>query len=164
MSENKSEKSKEKELITLLVKAYHDEVESAMNYMSYGHSLTGFRGEFIGEELLEDVSEEFNHSEKIAEHLNVKYDYLVPNSEDFSAKQDFFVNSLSLEEKPGEKEQKEVVKAVVKAERDAIQMYSKIAELSEELGHHTTRQLAEEFLSDEEKHLDEFESFLDGME
>lgn len=149
--------SNENKLKELLVKAYNEELESGMNYLSYGLSLNGVKGEFIGEKLISDVSEEFKHAEKIAKHLDVKFDHLVSNSKDFTSNQDFFYE-LEVSYRDNSSEVEEVVESVIEAESSAVDLYNEIIKVADNLGYHSTRDLAEELLADEEEHLDEFES------
>lgn len=146
----------------LLKQAYVEELKSAMNYTTIGTSLLGEKGENIGEELLEDVEEEYVHAQNIAHHLDVHFDELVSTANNLNMKQEEFDN-LEVKYRTNEEELIEVVERVIKAEESAIKLYSTIIKKAEENNQHTTRRLAERLLEDEEEHLDQFESYHEGL-
>jgi bacterioferritin (cytochrome b1) len=145
------------DLVEELKKAYTDELESMNNYLSIGEYLEGPVGQgIIGEDLLEDVDEELNHAEELARRLT-ELGEKPPSSVDYNPSQQVV---SKVEE---ETDVREAVEIVVQLEKDAVSRYEKIIEIAEHLGDSVTRKMAEDFLSDEEQHLDDFEGYLEGI-
>lgn len=147
------------ELVNELNLAYVEELRSLQNYLSMGVFLEGVSGQgVIGESLLEDVEEEKEHAERLAERITELDGKPAYSSEDLEVSQkvvESVVNELDMEE---------AVESVIELERGAINRYNRIIEISKENGDSVTRHMAEELLADEEKHLDEFEAYLRNLE
>lgn len=137
--------------------AFEDELTTLRNYLAMGEFLEGpYAQGIVGEELVNDVDEEASHAKKLAKRIT-ELDGKPPYSTERNVSQSV-VDSVE-----DETDVREAVEAVIELEREAVNRYSKIVELSRELGDDVTRDLAEELLADEEEHLDEFEGFLNGM-
>ena len=146
---------KSERVVELLKEAYFDEFESAMNYLSHAVALEGVRAERVADSLRDDVQEEVGHAEEIAERLEV-LDEVPPGPVHFEDTQEELV--------PPERPVTDVertIQGVISAEEDAVSHYRELAAAAEEAGDRATRHMAEEFIEDEEQHLDEFESYLE---
>lgn len=136
----------------LLKKAYGDELETVMNYLTNSIVLDGVRAEEIKESLQADIQEELNHAEMIGQRLK-QLDERPPGSAEFKANQDTLqppeqsTNVLS------------VIDGVLDAEEDAIETYRSLIDAAEEAKDPVTEDLAVTVLSDEEAHRSEFRGF-----
>jgi len=139
-------------LVNLLQDAYVDEIETIMNYISNGVSLHGIRAEQVGQSLLNDVQEELNHAQLLAERLNTLGE--VPHGS-----LDAVMSQQSLQPPAERNDVESVIKGVIDAETEAIELYREIIELAGEEGDYVTEDLAVQLLTDEEAHRAEFRDF-----
>lgn len=124
------------ELLDLLNKAVAREIGVSVQYMWQHVMALGMKSPEI-KDIFEDIAiEEMKHAEKIAERLF----YLggIPTTKPTPIK---VGGSL-----------KEMIEANLKAENEAIEMYTRIIELASEKGDSTTRLMFEEILTEEEEH------------
>lgn len=124
------------ELLDLLNKAIAREIGVSVQYMWHHVMAMGMKSPEI-KDIFEDIAiEEMKHAEKIAERLF----YLggIPTTKPTPIK---VGGSL-----------KEMIEDNLKAENEAIEMYTKIIGLASKKGDSTTRLLFEEILTAEEKH------------
>lgn len=124
------------ELLDLLNKAIAREIGVSVQYMWHHVMAMGMKSPEI-KDIFEDIAiEEMKHAEKIAERLF----YLggIPTTKPTPIK---VGGSL-----------KEMIEDNLKAENEAIEMYTKIIELASKNGDSTTRLMFEEILTEEEKH------------
>ncbi|MFZ2409997.1 MAG: ferritin-like domain-containing protein [Candidatus Methanoperedens sp.] len=124
------------ELLDLLNKAIAREIGVSVQYMWQHVMALGMKSPEI-KDIFEDIAiDEMKHAEKIAERLF----YLggTPTTKPTPIK---VGGSL-----------KEMIEANLKAEDEAIKMYTRIIELASEKGDSTTRLLFEEILTEEEEH------------
>ncbi|MDO9097348.1 MAG: ferritin-like domain-containing protein [Candidatus Methanoperedens sp.] len=124
------------ELLDLLNKAIAREIGVSVQYMWHHVMAMGMKSPEI-KDIFEDIAiEEMKHAEKIAERLF----YLggIPTTKPTPIK---VGGSL-----------KEMIEDNLKAENEAIEMYTKIIELASKKGDSTTRLMFEEILTAEEKH------------
>jgi bacterioferritin len=136
----------------LLQKAYQDELETVMNYMSNSIVLDGVRAEEIKESLNADIQEELDHAEQIGQRLK-QLDESVPGSEAFQA------NQHSLQPPEDTTDVIGVIQGVLDAEEDAIDTYRSLVKAAEEADDPVTEDLAVTVLTDEEAHRTEFRGF-----
>lgn len=141
----------EKTVIDLLKKAYTDELETTINYLSQGVRLETFDGHDVAEELLADVQNERQHAQRLGDRLKILGSE-PPTS--FEVGEYFEQDSLNGIEDPTDVVA--VIDGVIEAERSAIETYRKIVKEAREIDDYSTARLAEELLEDEEEHLQEF--------
>ncbi|MFC7199097.1 ferritin-like domain-containing protein [Halospeciosus flavus] len=140
------------EVTRLLKKAYQDEIETVMNYMTNSIVLDGVRAEEIKESLQQDIQEELGHAEQLGERLK-QLDEAPPASADFEAHQ------LTLQPPEDTTDVLSVIEGVLEAEEDAIATYRALIDAAEEADDPVTEDLAVTLLADEEAHRSEFRGF-----
>jgi bacterioferritin len=143
----------EQDVIDLLTKAYVDEVETTINYLSHAINLDTFDGRDVAEELLQDVQNEQDHAQQLGERIRVHNEKVPMSLED---NMDFSQNSLNNIEDTTDVIA--VIDGVIEAEKDAIETYKRLVEVARDVGDVGTASLAETLLRDEENHLREFRS------
>jgi len=140
------------EVTRLLRKAYEDEIETVMNYLSNSIALDGVRAEEIKESLQTDIQEELTHAEQLGNRLK-QLDESIPGSTDFTARQD------SLQPPEDTTDVVSVIEGVLDAENDAIETYRALINAAEEADDPVTEDLAVTILADEEAHRTEFRGY-----
>jgi bacterioferritin len=140
------------EVITLLRKAYIDEMETVMNYQTNAIVLDGVRAEEIKESLQTDIQEELTHAGQLGQRLK-QLDARPPGSAEFTARQG------SLQPPEDSTDVLSVIRGVLDAEEDAIDTYRSLITAAEEAGDPVTEDLAVTILADEEAHRTEFRGF-----
>ena len=140
------------EVITLLGKAYGDEIETVMNYQTNAIVLDGVRAEEIKESLHTDIQEELGHAEQLGQRLK-QLDARPPGSGEFTARQD------SLQPPEDSTNVLAVIRGVLDAENDAIATYRDLIDAAEAANDPVTEDLAVTLLADEEAHRTEFRGF-----
>lgn len=148
-----------RELRELLIDAYVDELETIVNYMGIAINLDTFDGHDIADELLADIQEELTHAEQLGNRIRV-LNGTVPLSLDEA----FVLNQDGINSTTGGNDIVGVIDGVIESENKAIETYTEIASLAQEVGDHGTYQLASSLLSDEEAHRQEFRSLRQGLE
>ncbi|GGL53704.1 ferritin-like domain-containing protein [Halocalculus aciditolerans] len=140
------------QVIELLQKAYQDEIETVMNYLSNSIVLDGVRAEEIKESLQTDIQEELGHAEQLGERLK-QLDAAPPGSAAFEASQH------DLQPPEDTTDVVSVIDGVVAAENDAIETYRALITAAEEADDPVTEDLAVTLLADEEAHRTEFKGY-----
>jgi bacterioferritin len=140
------------EITDLLRKAYGDEIETVMNYLTNSIVLDGVHAEEIKESLQADVQEELNHAEMLGNRLK-QIDERPPASEEFQARQH------SLQPPQDTTDVLSVIDGVLEAEEDAIATYRDLVNAAREADDPVTEDLAVTILADEEAHRTEFRGF-----
>jgi bacterioferritin len=140
------------EVITLLRKAYIDEMETVMNYQTNAIVLDGVRAEEIKESLQTDIQEELTHAGQLGQRLK-QLDARPPGSGEFTARQD------SLQPPEDSTDVLSVIRGVLDAEEDAIDTYRSLITAADEANDPVTDDLAVTILADEEAHRTEFRGF-----
>lgn len=140
------------EVTDLLKRAYQDEIETVMNYMTNSIVLDGLSAEEVKESLQQDVQEELGHAEQIGQRLK-QLDVSPPGSMEFEARQE------SLQPPEDTTDVLEVIEGVLDAEEDAISTYRDLVKKAEENDDPVTEDLAVTLLADEEAHRTEFRGF-----
>jgi bacterioferritin len=143
---------KKKEIIEKLTKAYWAEIETVMNYMANSTNLDGVRAEEIKKSLASDVNEELTHAQTIAKRIK-ELSGRVPGSTGFNSTQ------KSLQPSSDSTDVEYVIRGVIEAENDAIQMYTDIAKLCDGVDY-VTQDMVITLLADEESHRTVFEGYL----
>ncbi|NHN58996.1 MULTISPECIES: ferritin-like domain-containing protein [Halorussus] len=139
------------EVTDLLKKAYSDEIETVMNYLTNSIVLDGVSAEEVKESLETDIQEELGHAEMLGQRLK-QLDERPPASYDFEARQE------SLQPPEDSTDVLSVINGVLDAEEDAIETYrSLITAAGDE--DPVTEDIAVTILADEEAHRTEFRGF-----
>jgi bacterioferritin len=149
-------KPKREELIRMLTQAYWMEIETVMNYVSSSINPDGVRAQEIRESLEQDIQEELGHAKQFGERIKELYG-VVPESMEFAPEQKY------LQPPDHQTNIVHVIKGVIEAEAGAIEHYSKIVELCEDLDL-VTQDMVIAILRDEQGHLRLFEGFLREFE
>ncbi|WP_158056768.1 ferritin-like domain-containing protein [Halorussus halophilus] len=139
------------EVTDLLKKAYADEIETVMNYLTNSIVLDGVSAEEVKESLEADIQEELGHAEMIGNRLK-QLDERPPASYDFEAQQE------SLQPPEDSTDVLSVIEGVLEAEEDAIQTYRQLIDAADG-DDPVTEDLAVTILTDEEAHRTEFRGF-----
>lgn len=140
------------EVTQLLKKAYQDEIETVMNYLSNSIVLDGVRAEEIKESLQQDIQEELSHAEQLGQRLK-QLDERPPGSAEFEASQH------SLQPPEDTTNVLAVIEGVLDAENDAIDVYRDVINAAEAADDPVTEDLAVTILADEEAHRTEFRGY-----
>ena len=136
----------------LLKRAYGDELETVMNYMTNAIVLDGVSAEEVKESLQADIQEELNHAEMLGRRLK-QLDERPPGSAEFTARQD------SLQPPEDSTDVLSVINGVLDAEEDAIETYRALVDAAREADDPVTEDYAVTVLADEEAHRTEFRGF-----
>ncbi|WP_135827244.1 ferritin-like domain-containing protein [Halorussus ruber] len=139
------------EVTDLLKKAYSDEIETVMNYLTNSIVLDGVSAEEVKESLEADIQEELNHAEMLGHRLK-QLDERPPASYDFEARQE------SLQPPEDSTDVLSVIEGVLDAEEDAIETYRALIKAAGDEDP-VTEDIAVTILSDEEAHRTEFRGF-----
>ena len=143
---------KREEIIELLKTAYFMELETVMNYVSESINPDGVRAQQIKESLEEDITEELDHARQFAARIKELYG-VVPGSMDFEAGQAF------LQPAEHQTDVVHVIKGVIDAESKAIEHYTRLVAVTEEVDP-VTNDMVIAVLHDEQGHRRQFEGFL----
>src|SRR3954453_15689946 len=139
-------------VIELLTKAYWMEIETVMSYIANSVNPEGVRAQEIKESLQTDIQEELGHAQQFAERIKELYG-VVPGSLEFSAEQSYL-------QPPDEQvDIVHVIKGVIEAETGAIEHYTKIVEVTDQVDP-VTNDMVIDILHDEQGHRRLFEGFL----
>jgi bacterioferritin len=147
-----ADKTKIREIVTELTKAYWMEMETVQNYLAQSTNLDGVRAKEIKESLAEDIEGELGHARKLANRIYV-LGGLVPGSLDFKPSQ------KSLQPSQDTTDIVSVIRGVIEAESEAVEQYRKIIEICNEIDW-ATQDLCIQLMADEQEHRREFISFL----
>ena len=140
------------DVIDLLRRAYADELETVMNYLTNSIVLDGLAAEEVKEGLRVDIQEELTHAEQLGDRLK-QLDARPPGSAEFEARQD------SLQPPEDSTDVLSVIEGVIDAEEDAIATYRSLIGAAREADDPVTEDLAVTILGDEEAHRTEFRGF-----
>ena len=143
---------KREEIVELLKTAYFMELETVINYVANSVNPDGVRAQEIKESLEEDIQEELDHAQQFASRIKELYG-VVPGSLDFQVAQTFL-------QPPEEQiDVVHVIKGVIEAETTAIEHYTRIMEITEQVDP-VTQDMVITILRDEQGHRRLFEGFL----
>jgi bacterioferritin len=143
---------KRDEIIDLLKKGYFAELETVINYVTNSVNPDGVRAQEIKESLEEDIQEELGHAQQFAQRIKELYG-VVPGSMEFRAEQGF------LQPPEHQTDVVHVIKGVIDAETSAIELYTRIVEVTDGVDP-VTNDMMIEILHDEQGHRRLFEGFL----
>jgi bacterioferritin len=134
------------EVVDILRKAYQDELETVMNYLTISIILDGVRAEEIKESL------KLTHAEQLGDRLK-QLDARPPGSAEFEAVQH------SLQPPADSTNVVAVIDGVLDAEEAAIGTYRSLIDAADSAGDPVTEDLGVRILADEEAHRTEFRGF-----
>jgi len=140
------------EVTDLLRKAYGDEIETVMNYLTNSIVLDGVRAEEVKESLTQDIQEELGHAEMLGNRLK-QLEARPPASAEFEASQQ------SLQPPADSTDVLSVIDGVIEAEEGAIATYTDLIHAARDDDDPVTEDLAITILADEEAHRTEFRGF-----
>jgi bacterioferritin len=138
-------------IVEELQKAYWSEIETVMNYLAHSTNLDGVSAEEIKEKLSAEINDELEHAKMLAARIK-QLDGLVNCSDKFTA------NQKSLQSTEDTTDVSYVINGVLDAEKDAIETYRNIINITDG-DDHVTQDLATQILADEESHKTIFEGF-----
>jgi bacterioferritin len=144
--------AKRDEIIELLKQAYFAELETVINYVTNSVNPDGVRAQEVKESLEEDIQEELTHAQQFAQRIKELYG-VVPGSMEFRAEQKF------LQPPEHQTDVVHVIKGVIDAETSAIELYTRIIEVTDGVDP-VTNDMVIEILHDEQGHRRLFEGFL----
>jgi len=144
-----------KEIIEDLKRAYCDEWLAYFSYLYMARTVTGMGYEDMGEFLEETAKEEGEHIAELADRIQEL------GGMPFASFSDIEKNANAAYPKPPKSttDYKAMIKVVTDAEKDAIDVYQKIAEKTKGKDH-VTYQLVCHILSEEVAHEEKFEDLL----
>jgi bacterioferritin len=128
-----------------------------MNYLANSVNLDGVRAEEIKKSLAADVPAELGHAQLLAKRIKT-VGGAVPGSLKLKWEQ------KTLQPPKDSTDVVAVIKGVIKAEEEAIDIYTRLARASETANDYVTNDLAITILADEEEHRREFVGFLKEYE
>jgi len=146
-----TQKEERQKVISLLQKAYLDELETVANYTAHSINLDTFDGRDVAEDLQADIEEELEHSQIVGKRIKV-LGGTVPTSLD----NDFVFSQEGLNGIEETTDVEGVVDGVIEAEKTAVSTYKEIVEVARDVEDYGTERVAKKLLEDEEKHLEEF--------
>ena len=140
------------QIVELLKKAYWMEIETVMSYIANSVNPDGVRAQEIIESLKGDIQEELGHAQQFADRIKELYG-TVPGSLEFDAEQTY------LQPPDQQTDIVHVIRGVIEAESGAIDHYTRIIEVTEEVDP-VTQDMVIAILHDEQGHRRLFEGFL----
>ena len=143
---------KREQIVELLKQAYFAELETVISYVTNSTNPDGVRAQEIKEALEEDIQEELTHAQQFAQRIKELYG-VVPGSMEFKAEQD------SLQPPEHQTDVVHVIKGVIDAETKAIELYTLIVDVTDEVDL-VTQDMVIDILHDEQGHRRLFEGFL----
>lgn len=143
-------RKKSKKVIEILSTSMNAEIGAIGVYMDQHYKMADAGLSKFAERLEEDAKEEMKHAEKLAKRIleiggEVKYDkHLVPDA--------------------GMTDVAKIIKTNIDLEIEAVERLNKGIKTCFDEGDNASRRLLEEILTDEEKHLSEYETILKNIE
>jgi bacterioferritin len=137
------------EVVRLLQKAYQDEIETVMNYLTNSIVLDGVRAEEIKDSLRVDIQEELGHAEQLGQRLK-QLDERPPASSEFE------ISQHSLQPPEDSTDVLSVIEGALDAEEAAISTHRSPITAAAEAAAPVTEDLAATPLAAEDAHRTEF--------
>jgi bacterioferritin len=141
------------QVIQMLQKSYHSEIETVANYLANSIHLDGMLAMEVKESLENDVNEELDHARRLARRIKV-LGGPIPGSQQLE------MDQKSMQPPESTVDVLSVIKGVIEAEDGAIDQYQKIIEATGDEKDPVTQDLAVNLKADEEEHRREFAGFL----
>ena len=133
------------QLLNKLNDAIAREMQVSIQYLWQHVLVRGIKGETVKDIFRSIAITEMKHAEQIAERLNMLGGVPTTQPAPISVGESF----------------EEMVKNDIKAEEGAIEMYKGIIKMANDEGDYTTANMMINILTDEEEHLDNFQSILE---
>jgi bacterioferritin len=140
------------QIVEELKTSYRMEIETVMNYLANSVNLDGVRAEEIKKSLAADITAELGHAQQLARRIKTLGGQ-VPGS--LSMKWD----QKSMQPPADQTDVVTVIKGVIEAENGAVEQYSKIIKMCDDVDY-VTQDLCIQLMGDEEEHRREFVGFL----
>lgn len=144
------------QVIEMLQKSYHMEMETVCNYLANSIYLDGILAKEVKESLETDVQEELGHAQQLARRLKILGGY-IPGSQKLKMEQS------SLQPPQSTVDVYTVIRGVIEAEDGAIDQYQKIIEATDQVDP-VTQDMCIALKADEEQHRREFAGYLRGYD
>jgi len=144
--------AKASSIVDLLIEAYNAEIETVMNYIANSVNLDGVRAEQIKASLAADIPAELGHAQTLARRIKT-IGGCVPGSLALKWSQ------RGMQPPAKSTDVVSVIKGVIAAEEDAIEIYTAIIKACEGVDY-VTQEMAITILADEQEHRREFVGFL----
>lgn len=141
-----------KEIVDNLIKAYWAELETVMNYIANSTNLDGVRAEEIKKSLHAEIQDEIGHAQTLAKRIK-ELGGTIPGSMSFKTSQKF------LQPTDDTTNVEYVIKGVIEAENEAIELYNKLIQMCDGVDF-VTQDLVIGLLADEESHRTIFQGYL----
>jgi bacterioferritin len=140
------------QIIESLRKAYNMELETVINYLANSLHMDGVRADFIKQALAADIQGELGHATQLGNRIK-QLGGSIPGSLDLKMTQ------RSLQPQKDTTDVVDVIRGVLQAEQEAIDVYRALIRLTEGEDY-VTQDLAITILADEEGHRQHFEGYL----
>lgn len=146
------------EIIDLLRVAYMAEIETAINYLAHSVNLKGFKGMIVKDIFAKEAIGEMEHAQKIGKRISV-LNGMAPGS-NYMRSEVISPGQMNLQPGPTGFHIESVLRGVIEAESEAIEIYNKIINTATTAEDWATVDLAVEIMSEEEEHMNLFQSLL----
>jgi bacterioferritin len=140
------------QIIDSLRKAYNMELETVINYLANSLHMDGVRADFIKQALAADIQGELGHATQLGNRIK-QLGGSIPGSLELKMTQ------RSLQPQKDTTDVVDVIRGVLQAEQEAIDVYRALIRLTEGEDY-VTQDLAITILADEEGHRQHFEGYL----
>lgn len=151
-----TDSNQKSKIIEGLKEAYKKELESVLNYLPNSINLDGLKAEELKEHLDSEVDDELGHAKKLANRIK-------DLGGDVPGSFEFHFSQKSLQPPQDNTDLKSVIQGVIEAEKDAIQHYEHLINITDGVDH-VTQDLVITILEDEQNHLRVFSGFLKDFE
>ena len=140
------------QIIDSLRKAYNMELETVINYLANSLHMDGVRADFVKQALAADIQGELTHATQLGNRIK-QLGGSIPGSLDLKMTQ------RDLQPQKDTTDVVDVIRGVLRAEQEAIEVYRALIRLTEGEDY-VTQDLAITILADEEGHRQHFEGYL----
>jgi bacterioferritin len=140
------------QIIDSLRKAYNMELETVINYLANSLHMDGVRADFVKQALAADIQGELTHATQLGNRIK-QLGGSIPGSLDLKMTQ------RNLQPQKDTTDVVDVIRGVLQAEQEAIEVYRALIRLTEGEDY-VTQDLAITILADEEGHRQHFEGYL----
>jgi bacterioferritin len=140
------------QILAGLCKAYSMELETVINYLANSLHMDGLRADFVKQALAADIQGELTHAQQLGNRIK-QLGGTVPGSLQLKMTQ------TSLQPQDDTTDVVDVIRGVLEAEEEAINLYRGLIRLTDGEDY-VTQDLAITILADEEGHRQQFQGYL----
>jgi bacterioferritin len=140
------------QILVSLCKAYSMELETVINYLANSLHMDGVRADFVKQALAADIQGELTHARQLGNRIK-QLGGTVPGSLQLKMTQ------TSLQPQADTTDVVDVIRGVLEAEEEAINLYRGLIRLTDGEDY-VTQDLAITILADEEGHRQQFQGYL----